>query len=175
MATFADGTAAAITDITSAELRDRRLPRQGSKKNNPHSFEIEHQASHHRLRGFAKKDRDQLFILQEQTKQLLQININHCKDEAHPSEIMRGIAEQYVSGEIDRGSLKEKRNEIMKVIRKERNNRKSNTMSKEESLKKRPASSVASSSLPSPKTPPKRTPPEQHACEADFLAAPQPD
>ena len=114
-ATFEDGATELITEITSAELEHRRCPRQGARRTDPAtSFELVHHSTHHRLRGFIKSDRVPLFILQEQNKQILQISMTKCKNENHVADIMRSIAMQYASGEIERSMLKEKRDEVLK-------------------------------------------------------------
>ena len=65
------------------------------------------------MRGFIKSDSVPLFILQEQNKQILQINMTKCINENHAADIMRSMAMQYASGEIERSMLKEKRDEVL--------------------------------------------------------------
>ena len=118
IARFADGSEAEIVDVSAEDFELQGQPREHAKRPSKVYFEREHIETHHRLRGLCKMDRQMLFILQEQSRQILQIHVSHFGEDSEDTrekaaKFMLRICELYASNMIQRSELMVKRDELM--------------------------------------------------------------
>ena len=119
-----DGYVARITDFTWSQLR--LLTRESTKpKSSTVFYETEHASNKHKLQIVQKVDRKLLMVINEQSRQILQVNLDQFGELSdqrkqvsndHPcvqraGAFLREICDLYAEGKLDRSCLKRARNE----------------------------------------------------------------
>ena len=118
MAKFADGSEAEIVDVSAEDFELQGQPREHAKRPSKVYLERDHIETHHRWRGLCEKDRQLLFIFQEQRRQSLQIHVSYFGEDSEDTrekapKFMLRICELYASNMIQRSELIVKRDELM--------------------------------------------------------------
>ena len=120
VATWADGTRHEIPEFTVAAFRKLQVEDADRAQQQQQKAETfwtgTHIKSHHALKVFVKQDRQVLYVLYEQGRQILQCRPSAFSDEKIAQQLIVDIAQRFAKDELAKTQLKDVRNAEMKKM-----------------------------------------------------------